>query len=97
LRILVTPTDSLGDLVDYLRRCGCIAEIVGFNAVEASPLTGPAVSTAYSRMELDAYLRVWLALHRGVEAELLGPPMSVPAAATPKPRRFPQEAAHMHR
>ncbi len=83
MRILVTPTDSLRDLVDYLRRCGCSAEIVGFNVVEASPLPGAAVSKAYLRMELDAYLRVWRAMHLGVGAGLLGPPVSEPVAAQP--------------
>jgi hypothetical protein len=96
LRILVTPTDSLGDLVDYLRRCGCSAEIVGFNVVEASPLTEPAVSKAHSRMELDAYLRVWRALHLGVGAEMLGPPVSELAAATQRHRTLSQEPAHQH-
>jgi hypothetical protein len=72
LRILVTPPDSLGDLVDYLERCGCSAEIVGSNVVEASPCSHTPVSAAYLRMELDAYLRVWRALHPGAAAGLLG-------------------------
>jgi hypothetical protein len=72
LRILVTPPDSLVDLVDYLRRCGWSPEIVGSNAVEASPSSHTPVSAAYLRMELDAYLRVWRALHPGAGAVLLG-------------------------
>ncbi len=72
MRILVTPTDSLGDLVDYLRRCGCSAELVGSNAVEASPPPRAPVDTAYLRMELDAYLRVWRVMRPGAGAEVLG-------------------------
>lgn len=81
MRILVTPTDSLGDLVNYLRRCACSAEIVGSNVVEASPLPGTAVNAAHERMELDAYLRVWQVLNEGVGAKLLGPTMPAESAA----------------
>jgi hypothetical protein len=81
LRIFVTPTDSLGDLVAYLRRCGCSAEIAGSRTVEASPPLRAQVDTAYLRMELDAYLRVWRAMHSGAGAEVLGKSASEPVAA----------------
>jgi hypothetical protein len=82
LRILVTPTQSLGDLVDYLMRCGCSAKIVGSNVVEASPSPRAPVNTAYLRMELDAYLRVWRAMHPGAGADVLGQSASERVAAT---------------
>lgn len=77
----MTPTDSIGDLVDYLRRCGCTAEIVGSHVVEASPPPCAPLNTAYLRMELDAFLRVWRAMHPGAGAEVLGQPASEPVAA----------------
>lgn len=70
LRILVTPTHLRGDLVDYLRRCGCTASIAGKNGVEASP--GGVASAAQWRRQLDAYVRVWRMLHPTVGAELVG-------------------------
>jgi hypothetical protein len=71
MRILVTSTESIDVLVTYLRRCGCSAEIVGSNAVEASPPPRNAMNTAHLRMELDAYLRVWRAMHPDVGVELV--------------------------
>ena len=70
LRILITPTGSPSDLVDYLRRCGCEAAISGTNAVEASPRID--VGAAHARLELDAYLRVWRAMHPTVGAVIVG-------------------------
>jgi hypothetical protein len=80
LRILVTPTGSPSDLVDYLRRCGCDARISGNNVVEASPRLD--VSPAHARLELDAYLHVWRAMHPTRGAEIVAPaPVDITAAA----------------
>jgi hypothetical protein len=81
MRILVTDTNSLGSLVTYLRRCGCTVDIVGFNAAEASPTPLEGVSNAHLRMQLDAYVRVWMALHPGAKAAILGRVESMPLGA----------------
>jgi hypothetical protein len=73
MRIIVSDPASADDLVAYLRRCGCSAEVVGRGAVDASPPRAN-VAESYLRMELDAYLRVWRAMHPTVGAEILGPP-----------------------
>jgi hypothetical protein len=58
MRILVSDPAPVGDLVAFLRRCGCRAYVVG-------------ESDAYLRLELDSYLRVWREMHSGVKAELV--------------------------
>ena len=79
MRILISDPGPLGDLVAYLQRCGCSAHIAGHNAVEAAPPKRPTVDSAYLRMELDAYLRVWREMRAGVTAELLEPSASAEA------------------
>jgi hypothetical protein len=74
MRILVSDPDPIGDLVAYLRRCGCEAHIAGRFVVEANPPLRPLVDQAYLRMELDAYLRVWREMHPGINAELVQSP-----------------------
>ncbi len=71
MRILVSDPAPIGDLIAYLRRCGCSAHVAGRDAVEAQPPTRSQVDYAYLRMELDAYLRVWREMHPDVHAELL--------------------------
>ena len=74
LRILVTSSEFLGDLVTYLTRCGCDVEIVGPHAVEASAPPGFSVTPAHLKTELDGYLRVWRILNPGVGAEVVAQP-----------------------
>jgi hypothetical protein len=74
MRILLSDPSPVDDLVAYLRRCGCDAEIAGQAAIEAVPGNRAVVEYAYLRMELDAYLRVWREMHPGVRAELLDGP-----------------------
>jgi hypothetical protein len=71
MRILVSDPEPVGDLVAFLRRCGCDAYIVGRSAVEAMPPERPPVGEAYLRLELDGYLRVWREMHSGVNVELV--------------------------
>jgi hypothetical protein len=84
LRILVTSSECLGDLVTYLTRCDCDVEIVGPNAVEASAPPGSSVTPAHLKTKLDGYLRVWRILNPGVGAEVLGQPRPERAAAQPR-------------
>jgi hypothetical protein len=74
MRISVTEPAPLDDLVSYLRRCGCRADIGGRHIVDASPPERPHVDEAYLRMELDAYLRVWREMHPDVRVDLLDHP-----------------------
>ena len=74
MRILISDPGPLGDRVASLQRCGCSAHAAGHNTVEAAPPQRPMVDSAYLRMELDAYLRVWREMHPDVHAELLQPP-----------------------
>jgi hypothetical protein len=70
MRILLSDPAYVDDLVAYLRRCQCSADVVGRGLVEASPPRAD-VDDSYLRMELDAYLRVWREMRNGVKAELL--------------------------
>jgi hypothetical protein len=70
MRILVSDPEWVDDLVAYLRRCGCAADVVGRGVAEAAPPRAN-VASSYLRMELDAYLRVWRAMHSGVKVELV--------------------------
>ena len=70
MRIIVSDPASADDLVAYLRRCGCSAEVVGRGAVDASPPRAN-VAESYLRMELDAYLRVWREMHSGITVDLV--------------------------
>ena len=71
MQISTSELAPLDDLVSYLRRCGCRADVAGRTLVEASPPERPRTDAAYLRMELDAYLRVWREMHPGVMVELL--------------------------
>jgi hypothetical protein len=70
MRILVSEATQVDDLVAFLRRCECSADLVGDRYIEAVPRHSEA-GFAYLRMELDAYLRVWREMHPGVSAKLL--------------------------
>jgi hypothetical protein len=72
MRILVSDAAYVDDLIAYLRRCECSAEVVGRGVVDASP-PHQNLEVSYLRMELDAYLRVWREMRPGVKAELLEP------------------------
>jgi hypothetical protein len=74
MRISLNEPAPLDDLVSYLRRCGCRADISGRQIVDASPPERPHVDKAYLRMELEAYLRVWREMHPDVRVDLLEPP-----------------------
>ncbi|TMK32951.1 MAG: hypothetical protein E6G64_05640 [Actinobacteria bacterium] len=67
--IHVSDADAVDDLREYLRRCDCTVELRGATELEASP-PGRDVEPVYLRMELDAYLRVWRAMHPGVTADI---------------------------
>ncbi len=70
MRIQVSERELVDDLREYLNRCNCTVELRGATLVEATP-PGRDVEPVYLRMELDAYLRVWRAMHPGVTAEIV--------------------------
>ncbi|MFY9578067.1 MAG: hypothetical protein WAQ33_01970 [Gaiellaceae bacterium] len=69
MRILVSDSNVVDDLREYLRRCDCTVELRGPTVLEAAP-PGRDVEPVYLRMELDAYLRVWRTMHPGVTADI---------------------------
>jgi hypothetical protein len=78
MRILINDPAYVDDLVAYLRRCGCSADVVGRGVVDATP-PHAELELSYLRMELDAYLRVWREMRGAVKAELLEPPITAEA------------------
>jgi hypothetical protein len=74
MRILLRDSTMLGSLATYLRRCDCTVAVVGPSAVEASPTPLQGVADAHLRMQLEAYVRVWMALHPGVTTIIDGGP-----------------------
>lgn len=69
MRIDVSDPDLVDDLGEYLKRCNCSVERRAATCVEAWP-PERNVEPVYQRMELDAYLRVWRAMHPGVDAAI---------------------------
>jgi hypothetical protein len=69
MRIHVSDPDLVDDLREYLTRCNCSVERRAATLVEASP-PARGVEPEYQRMELDGYLRVWRAMHPGVDAAI---------------------------
>ena len=78
MRILLNDSAYVDDLVAYLRRCCCSAEVVGRGVVDAMP-PHTELELSYLRMELDAYLRVWREMRGDVKAELLEPTVTAEA------------------
>jgi hypothetical protein len=79
MRIYVDDGTLLLDLAGYLRRCNCLVEVRGRHVLEASPgLT--SLDRSHTRIELEAYLRIWQLRHPGVKVELLA------GANTPRTR-----------
>jgi hypothetical protein len=73
MRIQVLP-EARDDLLQFLRRADCTAsaEDEGTVVVEVPA----ALGDEQARMEVDLYLKAWLAANPDVEAHLLDPPQS---------------------
>jgi hypothetical protein len=69
LRIWLKNPALVNDLRDYLRRCNCDVERDGHSALHVE-LNGPVRSPEWARMQLQAYVSVWHALHPQSETEL---------------------------
>ncbi|HYZ20463.1 MAG TPA: hypothetical protein VE615_13025 [Gaiellaceae bacterium] len=73
MRIHVQP-DAVEDLLAYLRRVNCKAE-VGPDGIVVVEVPG-AYGEEQARMELDLYLKAWQASRPDLEAHLLETPRS---------------------
>ncbi|HET7855031.1 MAG TPA: hypothetical protein VFL41_01095 [Gaiellaceae bacterium] len=73
MRIHVQP-DAVDDLLDYLRRANCKAEVGPDGTVIVE--VPDAYGEEQARMELDLYLKAWQASHPDAEAHLLETPRS---------------------
>ena len=69
--IEVSDPALVEDLCGYLRRCSCSTRQRGPTMIDVAPPERECgIEQAYLRMEVDAYLRVWRAMHPGVSAAL---------------------------
>jgi hypothetical protein len=64
-------TTSLGD---YLRRCGCIVEVIDAQVIDVAARP-ESFAAAYADTELEGYLSVWQAMHPEALLQRL-PPMA---------------------
>ena len=62
MRIRLSTRVATAALADYLRRCECKVVFVNDCTLEVF-LQGRSRSGHEEHLELDAYLRVWLAMH----------------------------------
>jgi len=69
VKILLTDTALLNDLVAYLVGEGYVVEQVGPNLVEASRLS--SIRHDQARMEIDLFLQAWKASHPEADVRLL--------------------------
>ena len=69
MRVKVSDSRALRDLILYLRECGCVAEQA--SATEADVYLPAVRSERAARMEIGVYLTAWRVRHEGVDAELL--------------------------
>ena len=68
MQIRLTDPSLADDLLDFLRRVGCLAVRVDRRVIDAQLLN--SVSERYDRQELNAYMKVWLVMHPEVEVEV---------------------------
>jgi len=64
MRIETTTRAAARALADYLMRCECSVDFVTDCALEVSP-PGRLQTPRETEIEIEAYLRVWQALHPG--------------------------------
>jgi len=70
MRIELTTRAAAAALADYLRRCECSVVFVSECILEVL-LRGRAPSDRDAQLEIDAYIRVWMAMHPEDHAVLL--------------------------
>jgi hypothetical protein len=73
MRIRCSDRESGNDLIEYFRRCGCVADRIGRDLLEVEPRL-PLLPEA-AQLEIEGLLRVWQKLHAhsGGSVDLLAP------------------------
>jgi hypothetical protein len=79
MTIGLTSRAAAHALADYLRRCECTVAFVSDLVFEVMP-PQRSQTTREARIEIDAYLRVWRALHPGDPVTVLQEDRDPPAA-----------------
>lgn len=69
MRIWIENPALVSDLREYLSRCNCEVRLHGRSGLDVR-LSGPACSEEWARMQLQAYVSVWQALHPRSDAKL---------------------------
>jgi hypothetical protein len=72
MRIRTDSSASSASLADYLQRCGCIVAVIDRLVIEATAKP-ESLAAPHADIELDAYLRVWEAMHPEALVERLTP------------------------
>ncbi len=73
MRIRLAAEASTDSLRAYLQRCGCIVQRVDERTLEASA-PAQSLNAKPAQTELEAYIRVWRAMHHPeAELEILSP------------------------
>jgi hypothetical protein len=67
-------SDSVSDLLEFLRRASCKAEVDSDGTVVVE--VPDAYGEEQARMEVELYLKAWQAAHPDVDAHLLDTPRS---------------------
>lgn len=62
MRIRTDTAASAVSLAEYLRRCGCIVEVVEGRIIDASARPH-SFAAPHAHLELEGYLTVWEAMH----------------------------------
>jgi hypothetical protein len=63
VQVEISDPGLAADLVAFLRRASCDVELTDGRTLSVSV---PSVPDDVARLEIDAYLQTWQALHRGV-------------------------------
>jgi hypothetical protein len=72
MRLRTDTAASAGSLADYLRRCGCIVEVIDRRIIDATARP-QSFAAPHHDVELEGYLTVWQAMHPESLIERLTP------------------------
>ena len=72
MRVHVSDTHLLDDLLHYLRECGCVVE--GASGDEADVFLPGTPDVRSARVELDVYITAWRVRNGGVAAGIVYEP-----------------------
>ena len=72
MRLRTDSAASTASLADYLRRCGCIVEVIDRRIIDAAARP-QSFAAPHAHVELEGYLSVWQAMHPEALIERIGP------------------------